>query len=116
MRAFVVSHTSRRKARREEWGTHFRGASYCAKYKGGLDRINKKVTATQLSTPAAWACGRNCRAIATQDRKKLMLMSIQFIEGTLQFFKPLPGFSELSFGSQTLVVGKILSGFRDESI
>jgi hypothetical protein len=42
-------------------------------------------------------------------------MSIQFIEGTLQFLKPLPGFAELSFGSQALVLSKILSGFRDES-
>jgi hypothetical protein len=39
---------------------------------------------------------------------------VQFVEDPLQLFPLLPGLAELALRRQTLVVGKVSGGFRDE--
>src|ERR1700683_4329508 len=45
---------------------------------------------------------------------KLFLLRVQLIECALQLFQFLAGFTKLAFGRQSLVVGKVFGGFRDE--
>jgi hypothetical protein len=56
------------------------------------------------------------RAAYLQLAARLSLPRIQPVEEALQLFKLLPSFAELAFRRQTLVVGKVFGGFRDECV
>src|SRR6266481_3033677 len=45
-----------------------------------------------------------------------ILTSVQFVEGTFQLFKFLPGIAQLAFRSEALVVGKVFGRLRDQSL
>jgi hypothetical protein len=47
---------------------------------------------------------------------RLSLTRVQPVEYALQLFKLLPSLAELAFRRQTLVVGKVFGGFRDECV
>ena len=54
-----------------------------------------------------------------QDRStaaRLSLTRVQLVDCALQLFKLLSSLAELAFRCQTLVVGKVFGGFRDERV
>jgi hypothetical protein len=49
-------------------------------------------------------------------QQRLSLTRVQLVECAFQLFQLLPSFTELAFGRQALVVGKVFGGFRDEHV